>query len=151
MRPPILKDRLLEQTILPKNTNDESILLSAVQDLAEKIAFQLRKRRKIAKKIKLEIHYIDGFSSHRIGRINYPDDISVSKECKKLFLRANNRRISIRSILLDAVQLRPYTEQENLFYIPESRDMEISRAVETIRRKHGIGIIKKANVLHALG
>ena len=29
--------------------------------------------------------------------------------------------------------------------------MEISRAVETIRRKHGIGIIKKANVLHALG
>ena len=49
------------------------------------------------------------------------------------------------------VQLRPYAEQENLFYIPESRDMEISRAVETIRRKHGIGIIKKANVLHALG
>ena len=70
---------------------------------------------------------------------------------KKDFLRANNRRISIRSILLDAVQFRPYAEQENLFYIPESRDMEISRAVETIRRKHGIGIIKKANVLHALG
>ncbi len=151
VRPPILKDRLLEQTILPKNTNDESILLSAVQDLAEKIAFQLRKRRRVAKKIKLEIHYIDGFSSHRIGCINYPDDISVSKECKKLFLRANNRRISIRSILLEAVQFRPYTEQENLFYIPESRDMEISRAVETIRRKHGIGIIKKANVLDALG
>ena len=123
-------------------------ILSAVQDLAEKIAFQLRKRMKIAKKIKLEIHYIDGFSSHRIGRINYPDDISVSKECKKLFLRANNRRISIRSILLDAVQLRPYTEQENLFYIPESRDMEISRAVETIRRKHGIGIIKKAKKIN---
>ena len=151
VRPPILKDRLLEQTILPKNTNDESILLSAVQDLAEKIAFQLRKRRRLAKKIKLEIHYIDGFSSHRTGCINYPDDISVSKECKKLFLGANNRRISIRSILLDAVQLRPYAEQENLFYIPESRDMEISRAVEKIRRKHGIGIIKKANVLHALG
>ena len=69
VRPPILKDRLLEQTILPKNTNDESILLSAVQDLAEKIAFQLRKRRRVAKKIKLEIHYIDGFSSHRIGYI----------------------------------------------------------------------------------
>ena len=151
VRPPILKDRLLEQTILPKNTNDESILLSAVQDLAEKIAFQLRKRRRVAKKIKLEIHYIDGFSSYRTGCIDYPDDISVSKECKKLFLGANNRRISIRSILLDAVQLRPYAEQKNLFYIPESRDMEISRAVETIRRKHGIGIIKKANVLHALG
>ena len=151
VKPPILKDHLLEQIVLPKNTNDESILLSAVQDLAEKIAFELRKRRKVAKKIKVEIHYIDGFRSYKIGCINYPDDMSISKECKKLFLRANTRRVSIRSILLDATQFKPYVEQENLFYIPESRDMEISRAVETIRRKHGIGIIKRANVLHALG
>ena len=151
VKPPELRDHLLEQIILPEDTNSYEFLVAMIQDLAEKIAFQLRKRRRVAKKIKLEIHYIDGFSSHRIGCINYPDDISVSKECKKLFLRANNRRISIRSILLDAFQLRPYTEQENLFYISESRDMEISRAVETIRRKHGIGIIKKANVLHALG
>jgi len=48
-------------------------------------------------------------------------------------------------------QLRPYVEQRNLFYIPESRDMEISRAVEVIRHKYGITAIKKANVLHILG
>ena len=69
----------------------------------------------------------------------------------ELFLKANTRRISIRSILLDVSQLRPYVEQRNLFYIPESRDMEISRAVEVIRHKYGITSIKKANVLHALG
>ena len=151
VRPPILKDRLLEQIILPKNTNNEYILLSAVQDLSEKIAFVLRKRVQVSKKIRLEIHYIDGFSSSKAGGVDHPDDVSVGKKCKELFIKANTRRISIRSILLDVSQLRPYAEQRNLFYIPESRDMEISRVIETIRRKYGIATIKKANVLHALG
>ena len=151
VRPPILKDRLLEQIILPKNTNNENILLSAVQDLSEKIAFVLRKRGQVSKKIRLEIHYIDGFSLSKIGGVDHPDDVSVGKKCKELFIKANIRRISIRSILLDVSQLKPYVEQRNLFYIPESRDMEISRAVETIRHKYGIATIKKANVLHALG
>ena len=151
VRPPILKDHLLEQIILPKNTNSEDMLLSAVQDLSEKIAFILRERGQVSKNIRLEIHYIDGFSSSKVGRVDHPDDASVGKKCKELFLKANMRRISIRSILLDVSQLRPYVEQRNLFYIPESRDMEISRAVEVIRHKYGITSIKKANVLHALG
>ena len=151
VRPPIFKDHLLEQLVLPKNTNNQYVLLSAVQDLSEKVAFQLRKRGQIAKRIRLEVHYVDGYSSSAIGSANYPDDISISKECKKLFAKANNRRVSIRSILLDLSQFKPYTEQKNLFFDSESRDMEISRAVEKIRRKYGITIIKKANVLHALG
>ena len=151
VKPPTFKDHFLEQLILPRNTNDQDVLLSAVQDLSEKIAFQLRKREQIAKRIRLEIHYVDGYSSSAIGSIHYPDDISISKECKKLFVRANTRRVSIRSILLDLSQFKPYVEQQNLFFDSGSRDMEISRAVEKIRRKYGITIIKKANVLHALG
>ena len=151
VRPPILKNHLLEQIILPKNTNSEDMLLSAVQDLSEKIAFILRERGQVSKNIRLEIHYIDGFSSSKVGGVDHPDDASVGKKCKELFLKANTRRISIRSILLDVSQLRPYVEQRNLFYIPESRDMEISKAVEVIRHKYGITSIKKANVLHALG
>ena len=127
------------------------MLLSAVQDLSEKIAFILRDRGQVSKNIRLEIHYIDGFSSSKVGGVDHPDDVSVGKKCKELFLKANTRRISIRSILLDVSQLRPYVEQRNLFYIPESRDMEISRAVEVIRHKYGIASIKKANVLHVLG
>ena len=87
VRPPILKDRLLEQIILPKNTNNEYILLSAVQDLSEKIAFVLRKRVQVSKKIRLEIHYIDGFSSSKVGGVDHPDDASVGKKCKELFVK----------------------------------------------------------------
>ena len=68
------------------------------------------------------------------------------KKCKELFLKANTRRISIRSILLDVSQLRPYVEQRNLFYIPESRDMEISRAVVNQKIKYTELALEETNL-----
>ena len=63
-----------------KNTNSEDMLLSAVQDLSEKIAFILRERGQVSKNIRLEIHYIDGFSSSKVGGVDHPDDASVGKK-----------------------------------------------------------------------
>jgi hypothetical protein len=127
------------------------MLVAVVQNLAEKIAFHLRARGQIAKKIRLEIHYVDGYSSSRVGRVDSPDDISVNRECKRLFTKANNRRVSVRTILLDVSQFKPYVEQKNLFFRPRSRDMEISMAIEMVRRKYGVDSIKTANVFHTLG
>ena len=88
-------------------------------------------------------------------RVRSPDDISVNRECKRLFTRANNRRVSVRAILLDVSQFKPYVEQKNLFFRPRSRDMEISMeismAIEMVRRKYGVDSIKTANVFHTLG
>ena len=151
VRTPILKDHLLEQTVLPRDTNDKNILVPIIQSLAEKIAFQLRKRKQIAKKLMLEIHYIDGYSSNKSASIDFLDDISISKVCKKLFFKVNTRRISVRSVLLDVSQFKPFVEQRNLFFISESRDMKISKAIEKVRLKHGVKSIKRANVLQALG
>jgi hypothetical protein len=146
-----LIDHLLEQRILPEDTNNHEVLVATVQDLAEKIAFQLRGRGQIAKKIKLEIHYVDGYSSSRLGEIYSPDDISVIRACKNLFIESNNRRVAVRTILLDVSQFRPYVEQKNLFFESESRDIEISMAVEMVRRKYGVDSIKTASVFHSLG
>ena len=79
-----------------------------------------------------------------------PDDICVTRECKKLFTKANNRRVSVRTILLDASQLTSYAEQKNLFFSSESRDMKISTAIELVRQKYGIASIKTANIFHYL-
>ena len=145
------KDYLLEQTVLPQDTNDKNILVPIIQALAEKIAFQLRKRKQIAKKLVLEIHYIDGYSSNKSANIDFLDDISISKVCMKLFFKANTRRISVRSILFNVSQFKPYVEQKNLFFIPESRNMKISKVIEKVRLKYGVKSIKRANVLQALG
>ena len=150
VKPPELRDHLLEQRILPEDTNNHEVLVATVQDLAEKIAFQLRGRGQIAKKIKLEIHYVDGYSSSRLGKIYSPDDISVIRACKNLFIESNNRRVAVRTILLDVSQFRPYVEQKNLFFESESRDIEISMAVEMVRRKYGVDSIKIASVFHSL-
>ena len=151
VKPLTLRDHILEQTVLPEDTNDQEMLAAVVQNLAEKIAFHLRTRGQTAKKIRLEIHYVDGYNSSRIGQVHSPDDISVNRECKRLFTRANNRRVSVRAILLDVSQFRPYVEQKNLFSRPRSRDMEISMAIEMVRRKYGVDSIKTANVFHRLG
>ena len=151
VKPPELRDHLLEQRILPEDTNNHEVLVATVQDLAEKIAFQLRGRGQIAKKIKLEIHYVDGYRSSRLGEIYSPDDISVTRACKNLFIESNNRRVAVRTILLDVSQFRPYVEQKNLFFESESRDIEISMAIEMVRRKYGVDSIKTASVFHSLG
>ena len=151
VKPPTLIDHVLEQTVLPEDTNDQEMLAAVVQNLAEKIAFHLRTRGQTAKKIRLEIHYVVGYNSSRIGQVHSPDDISVNRECKRLFTRANNRRVSVRAILLDVSQFRPYVEQKNFFSRPRSRDMEISMAIEMVRRKYAVDSIKTANVFHTLG
>jgi DNA polymerase-4 len=133
VKPPKLRDHLLEQIILPEDTNDQDVLYAVVQYLAEKIALHLRKRGQMAKKVYA------------------PDDISVISECKKLLTKANNRRVAVRTILLDVSQFKPYAEQKNLFFRSQSRDMAMSVAIEMVRRKHGVDSIKTANVFHALG
>ena len=60
-------ENIVEQTILPKDTNNETILLAIVKDLAEQIAFRLRKRKQISDIVQLEIHYSDGYKSCSLG------------------------------------------------------------------------------------
>ena len=149
--PPYYLDHIVEQTILPKDTNDETILLAIVKDLAEQIAFILRKRKQVSDIVQLEIYYSDGYKSSSLGKINSIDDSSVKIIFKKLFLRANKRRNRIRTILVDLCRFSPYVEQINLFDMNhQNRSLEISRSIEKIRLKYGVRSLQTADVFHAL-
>jgi hypothetical protein len=141
----------LEQTVLTEDNNDENVLRAVVKDLAEQVAFKLRKRRQLANKIKLEIHYTDGHQRIRTGRTVRIDDRSIINVCRGLFDSANERRNRVRTILLDASDFRPYANQEGLFFTEESRDMAISKAVEKVRLKYGVRSLQTADVFQALG
>ena len=151
VKPPQLQDHILEQTVLPEDTNDETVLHAVVKDLAEQVAFKLRKRREAADRVKLEIHYTDGHQRHRMGKITGIDDDSVITVCRKLFDRANERRNRIRTILVDASNFHSYVNQENLFVTEESRNMAVSKAIETVRQKYGVRSLQTADVFQALG
>ena len=151
VRPPQLQDHILEQTILPEDTNDDNILYATVKDLGEQLGFKLRTRKQIAKKVKLEIHYSDGYQKARTGQICNIDDKSVIKVCEKLFEKTNGRRNRIRAILLDVSEFVPYVNQQNLFSVIDNKDMALSKAVDTIRTKYGLHSLQTADVAQSLG
>jgi len=151
VRPPRLRDRLLEQVVLPHDTNDQDTLRAVVQLLAEQLAFKLRQRQQIARRVCLEIHYTDGFRSVRRGTLRRLDDRAVTEVCWRLYETANYRRQRLRTIQVEAADFRPYAYQLEAFTTEDARNLALSCAVEAVRRKHGIQALRTANVVRALG
>ena len=151
VRPHQFRDHIVEQMVLPEDTNDETVLHPIVKNLAEQVAFKLRQRRQLANRVRLVIHYIDGHQRHSIGCITGIDDTSVITVCRQLFNKANERRNRIRTILIDVSDFRPYVYQTDLFLTGENRNMAVSKAVEKVRQKYGVHSLQTADVFQALG
>ena len=150
VKPIMFKDHIIEQTIIPQDTNDITILNAVVRDLSEQVALKLYKRRQIARKLRLEIHYTDGYKVQKLAdkeKINY---LSIVNTCRKLFIKANQRRNRIRTILIDAWDFYPHTDQGNLFCNKEEYSTALLEAIHKIRSKYGSKSIRTIDVFHAL-
>ena len=145
VQPPRLRDHIIKQTVLKVDTNDEDILIATVRNLAEELAYQLRRRCQIAKSLRLEIHYTDGFKKSCSGAVRYNDDETVVTEAITLFIRANYRRNRIRAILLDATNFKAVNEQLELFR--DNRQNHLSTTLDSIRDRYGFGSICSASSL----
>jgi len=147
VRPPTLKDHIIEQVVIPKDTNDQFILRSIVKTMAEQIAFQLRKRQQIAKNVKLEIHYTDGLRNARHGAFVATNDKSIVETCYRLFDLANYRRNRIRTIIIDVSMFVYFANQTSIFKTESVKNNNLSKALDIIRRKHGTNSIHSASAL----
>ncbi len=147
VRPPTLKDHIIEQVVIPKDTNDQFILRSIVKTMAEQIAFQLRKRQQIAKNAKLEIHYTDGLRNARHDAFVATNDKSIVETCYRLFDLANYRRNRIRTIIIDVSRFVYFANQTSLFEIENIKNNNLSKALDIIRRKHGANSIHSVSAL----
>ncbi len=141
VKPLQLKNHIVEQMLLPKDTNDREKLHSTMQTLAEKVGFQLRRMQYIAQNITIHIHYTDGFSSRRSGKLNQNDDYTIIQECIRLFNRANTRRNMIRTVIIDASKFCVSVNQLNLFTPIKKNNLALSEALDTIRKKYGFNSI----------
>ena len=147
VRLPTLKDHIVEQVVIPKDTNDQFILRSIVKTMAEQIAFQLRKRQQIAKNVKLEIHYTDGLRNARRYAFVATNDKSIVKTCYRLFDLANYRRNRIRTVIIDASKFVYFANQTSIFETENIKNNNLSNALDIIRRKHGANSIHSASAL----
>ena len=100
--------------------------------------------------MRLDIYYVDGYKTQSMGSFNAVDDLSVMNICKLLFNRANQRRNRIRSILIDAWNFHPYFFQQDLFSKEIDRTISLSKAVDKIRLKHGMHMLRNASVLKSV-
>jgi len=142
--PPKQQGHLLEQAVLSIDTNDELLLRGTVKHLAEQIAYQLRQRRQIARKVTVEIHYTDGFRNARSGKFQTNDDFSVYQVCLNLFEQCNHRRNRIRSILIDTTHFIPFNLQLDIFITSNTKNQILSCALDRIRTKYGFSSIQPA-------
>ena len=145
--PPKHPDHLLEQAILSVDTNDEILLRTTVRNLAERIAYRLRKRRQTAQKVRVEIHYTDGFKNTHFGNFQGNDNPSVSQVCLNLFEKCNYRRNRIRSVLIDATHFIPFNLQMNIFVTSHTKDQDLSCVLDHIRNRYGFSSIQSAIAL----
>jgi DNA polymerase-4 len=144
VQPPRKQDHIIEQTILPEDTNDEEKLCAIVRQMAGQVGFKLRRRSEIARHMNLEIHYTDGYRSERMGSLKINDEVSVVRDCLELFFRANIRRNRIRTIIIDASKFQTVVCQLDLFSPTETQHRILAEALDHVRRKYGFTIIKTA-------
>ena len=140
--------RMIERYILPEDTNDEDHLLGAVQILADTVGFQLRRGKRVARKVTLMVHYTDGYEHRATGRLLCNDAHTVNEVLTRLYTRANRRRQRVRSITVDAGSLEPFARQMTLFERPaDNRNERLSRQLDRIRTQYGAASIRSASTL----
>ena len=71
IKPSTLSDNMLVQKVLSVDSNDSNILYAALRALSDDLSLRLKKRKQIANKVSLEIHYSDGYSTNKIGTLKF--------------------------------------------------------------------------------
>jgi len=151
--PPLSTPHIVQQKVLDTDTNDTTVLEAVVQHLAGQVGYELRRRKRISRSVCLEIHYSDGFRNSRRGSVNLNDDKSLTTLCLDLFTKANYRRNRIRSILIDATNLRYASQQLDFFDECDRRENRqsvedtLSRTIDKIRTRFGASSIQSAAAL----
>ena len=135
-------DTIIERHTLPEDTNDEARLRAAVQQLADGVGYNLRRRQMIAGKVTLSTHYTDGYQSAASGRLARNDAITVTGCLLALYERSNRRRNRVRAITVEAAGLRPRAPQLDLFDTAPARDRRLTVQIDRMRDRYGSAAVR---------
>jgi len=145
---PVTKARSLVQADheFSEDTNDIEVLRSALYILTEKICMVLRKKRKAAEKIKIEINYSDGMHNTAQMRIKpaSSNELTLYKNTKSLLDRAVKRRIRIRHMRLVCEKYVYPQIQMGLFDSSKKnkKNESIIKTLDQIRSRFGYDAVK---------
>lgn len=127
-----------------QDTTDVQYLNDLLIGMAEKLAFELRRKSKLCSVVTLKIRY-SNFDTHTMQqRIAYTSfDHVLIQTAKDLFRRLYTRRMLIRLIGLRFSGLIGGVQQLDLFEDKEEQ-IQLYRAMDRIRKRYGKTIIHRA-------
>lgn len=120
------------------------IILTA---MVEKLAYKLRSQNRLTCNISIKIRYSNFDTENRQKKIPYTaNDETLIRYAKELFQQLYTRRMMIRMIGVRLSGLVHGNYQINLFDDTQEH-IQLFQAMDTIRNKHGIDSIVRANTL----
>lgn len=147
VNPPEKKPSVSESIVLPRDENDDHILLGILYGLVEKCSHRLRQRDVLPQKAGLILRYSDQIEVSR--QVSLPKnsfwDFDLYPPIEQLFFKACRRRVGVIFLRVWFRELRPVSAQLSLFSQGSpavKKNTEVIRALDCIRKKHGEEVIK---------
>lgn len=130
--------------------NDDDILMGHLHYLIEKASFKLRKQNQQTSKLSFSLYYTDGVHE------NFQEDLSsgtawdvdLKPVFEKLFYKACQRRINVRLLKIELLQLQKKGDSQlqfdfSLNNIPErNKKISVLQSLDNIRCKWGLKSIR---------
>ena len=144
------KQGFFAETILDWDVVDRNLLLQCVRYTADKLCYELRQRDVHLSSFALAAQYSDGGRKQRSKVLARPTNtyVVVADAAAELFEQLCQRRISMKSIRINASRIRPESPQLDLFESSQDRRSQaISGSIRKIRDRAGFGGILTASML----
>ena len=127
------------ETTIEGGTIDTEFLSGLIEYLSERIGSTLREYGKQARTIGVRIRYVDHFSAHQTIRLTRPsnDERELLAAAKDLFQQLFTRRVAIRHIGVNVINLEADKRQHELFDTNANRRWYLNRGVDSVRGRYG--------------
>ena len=128
-----------EEETLAEDSNDDRVVLGALYLLVERAARRLRRLKRLAGAVRIEITYADHVSASRQARLSQPGDLDgpLFEAARRLLEGAWTRRTRLRYLGLSLKELQPESRQLCFFEEKENPERVLLTALDALRARFG--------------
>ncbi|HKV24280.1 MAG TPA: DNA polymerase IV [Candidatus Acidoferrum sp.] len=137
------------ETTVEGGTIDTEFLGGLIEYLSERIGSTLREYGRQARTIGLRIRYVDHFSAHQTMRLPRPsnDERELLAAARGLFAKSFTRRVAVRLVGVNVINLEPDRRQNELFDTDANRRWYLNRGLDSVRGRYGWNAVFYGNGL----
>ncbi len=149
--PPKRSPEVTAEGFLPREENDDALLLAELCRLVESCGLRLRQLQRGAAELMLQIHYADGVQHKQSVQlpVSQNHDLLLYDAAAVLFSKLNSRRTRVKGLKLSCRQLGWPDQQVDLFTNsgPSQHQKALQASIDQLRRKYGMQAVRRGHTL----